>query len=297
MIAMNRVTQRAIGNTVLAGLQANQKRMASLQEQLSSGKLISKPSDSPTGTASALSIRAEIRANEQYLRNASDGANWLSTIETSLGNAGDDVRRVRDLVLQGMSDGTASTPAARDAIASEVEQLRDSLVHLGNATYLGRPVFGGATASAVAYDSAGTYLGDNTQVTRTIGRQSVVRVDMTGPEAFGSGATSAFTVLTDIAAHLRTDPIQLDSDLGKVDGVLARLHNAVADVGARSSRVSKLSDTAEGRIVDLKTSLSDIEDIDLPRTVTELSLSNVAYQAALSATSKVIQPSLVDFLR
>jgi flagellar hook-associated protein 3 FlgL len=50
-------------------------------------------------------------------------------------------------------------------------------------------------------------------------------------------------------------------------------------------------------VLDLRAQLSNVEDIDLPKTITELALQQTAYQAALAATAKVIQPSLVDFLR
>ena len=51
------------------------------------------------------------------------------------------------------------------------------------------------------------------------------------------------------------------------------------------------------RQLTLKTSLASVEEIDLPRTIMELNMTQTGYQAALSATAKAIQPSLVDFLR
>ena len=54
---------------------------------------------------------------------------------------------------------------------------------------------------------------------------------------------------------------------------------------------------ADDRVIDLNSQLSNVEDIDLPKTITDLQLQQTAYQAALAATAKVVQPSLVDFLR
>ncbi|HEV7755633.1 MAG TPA: flagellar hook-associated protein FlgL [Mycobacteriales bacterium] len=291
-----RVTQRSISITSLAGLQSNLDRLGKLQQQLSSGRQISVPSDSPTGTVTALQIRGEMRSNDQYTRNAEDGLGWLGTIETSVGSALSTVNRVRDLTLQGISTGV-SGPDAREAMATEIEQIRDGLIQTANARYLDRPVFGGTTPQTIAFDPAGTYTGDSTPVVRTVGDNSAVRVDLTGPEVFGTGSTQLFAVLSDIVSHLRGDPSQLSSDLGNLDIAKNRMLTAVADVGARYNRVDGLRQTADDRILTLKSSLANVENIDLPKTVTDLQMAQVAYQAALGATAKAIQPSLLDFLR
>jgi flagellar hook-associated protein 3 FlgL len=75
------------------------------------------------------------------------------------------------------------------------------------------------------------------------------------------------------------------------------VQTAQASVGARSNRVQSLQQTANDRQVDLQSQLSEVEDIDLPKTITDMTLQQTAYQAALGATAKVIQPSLMDFLR
>jgi flagellar hook-associated protein 3 FlgL len=291
-----RVTQRSISTTSLAGLQTNLDRLGKLQQQLSSGRQISVPSDSPTGTVTALQMRSEIRTNDQYVRNAEDGEGWLGTVDTTLTSALANVRRVRDLTLQGISTGAAS-PQSREAMATEIEQIRDGLVQLANTRYLDRPVFGGTTVLPSAYDAGGAFTGDTTGVYRTLGDSTEVRVDLTGPEVFGTGSTQLFTVLTDIAKNLRTGTDQLPGDLGRLDQATNTMQTVVADVGARYSRVTTLRQAADDRILTLKSALAEVENIDLPKTITELQMQQVAYQAALGATAKAIQPSLMDFLR
>jgi flagellar hook-associated protein 3 FlgL len=294
-----RVTQRSITTTSLAGLQGNLNRIGQLQQQLSSGRLISKPSDSPTGTVTALQIRSEIRSNEQYTRNAEDSMGWLGTIDTALSTASGQVRRARDLVVQGMSTG-ANGLQSREAIAAEIDQIRSGLVQLGNATYLNRPVFGGTSTNPLAYDTAGTYQGDGSvtnPINRNLGETAVLRVDISGPEAFGEGDGQLFKVLEDIKVHLTGDPSQLATDLDRLDAATARLQNTISDIGSRTNRVSLLRQLADDRILTLQSSLSDVENIDLPKTITDLKMQEVAYQAALGATAKAIQPSLLDFLR
>src|ERR1044072_9986812 len=104
---LSRVTENSISTKVLSNLQGNLARMGKIQDQLSNGKLISKPSDSPTGTVSAMQLRQEMRRIEQYDRNIDDGMGWLSTIDTTLLKTLDHIHRVSDVTLQGMSTGAA----------------------------------------------------------------------------------------------------------------------------------------------------------------------------------------------
>jgi flagellar hook-associated protein 3 FlgL len=54
---------------------------------------------------------------------------------------------------------------------------------------------------------------------------------------------------------------------------------------------------ANDKVDNLTQQLSDVEDIDLPQTITDMQLQQTAYQAALAAGAKVVQSSLIDFLR
>ena len=199
-------------------------------------------------------------------------------------------------VVQGQN-GTM-TPTARAALATEVEGLRDNLLSSANSTYLGRPLFGGTTSSTRAYDSTtGAYLGDTGVVSREVGSATAVRVDVTGPEAFGPAGADLFSTLTSIANDLRTTPANLGADLTALDGVSARMTTALTDVGARYNRLERAVTSVETRTDDLTISLSSIEDIDLAKTIYDLNVAQLSYQGALQATAKVIQPSLMDFLR
>ncbi|GAA3448067.1 flagellar hook-associated protein FlgL [Planomonospora venezuelensis] len=291
-----RVTERSISTRVLNNLQGNISRLDDIQNRLSGGKQLSRPSDSPAGTTSALSLRSEIRTQEQYTRNTEDGLGWLGTIDTALTSASSQVNRARELALRGASTGSTDE-AARRALATEIRNIRDSLIGVANTTYLGRPVFAGSASGTEAYAADGTYKGQGGEVLRTIGDNTKIAVNSDGEQVFGSGNTQLFKVLTDIADHLENDPSALSGDLARLDTSISRMRNEVADVGARYNRVTEMRETADSRILSLKTQLSDIEDIDLPQTITELTLQQTAYQAALAATAKVVQPSLVDFLK
>jgi flagellar hook-associated protein 3 FlgL len=310
-----RITHRAVAQTSLHGLNGNLDRIGRLQQQLTTGRVLNAPSDSPTGTNTAMQVRQSASAVAQQARNISDGKSWLDTADTTLNTMLDRVRKVRDLTVQGLNSGSTQGNSAA-AIATEVTSLRSSLLELANQTIGGRPVFGGATAGTRAYDvttgafvgvgGTGTVGGVATDLTvpllRRVSDSEVVRVDVTGPEAFGDPADGRdlFALVGDIAAHVLTagtDPADLQADLADLDLAFTRLLTAATDIGARAARLETAEEVNTDLQLTLKARLSDVEEIDLPRTIMELNLQQTGYQAALGATAKAIQPSLLDFLR
>jgi flagellar hook-associated protein 3 FlgL len=297
MAISGRVTEGSIHTRVLANLQRNMAKGAQIQDQLSSGKQINRPSDSPTGTVTSMQLRSEARSNERYARNADDGLGWLSTVEASLSSTSALVNRARDLTLQALN-GTTSGTQAGEALAVEIDQIRESVIAQANTNYLDRPVFGGTTAGTTAYGPDGGYLGDGGQTKRTVGAGSTVRVDTTGPEAFGSGDTQLFTVLKSLSDSIRSgDNTKLTAGLNNLDKASVLVRTAVSEVGSRYNRINQMKSSAEDRALSVASQLSDIEDIDLPKMIMEMQLQQTSYQAALAASAKVIQPSLIDFLR
>jgi flagellar hook-associated protein 3 FlgL len=303
MTISSRSTQRMLVDRSLASLQAGFGRLTRAQEQLHTGRVINRPSDSPIGTNTAMRLRAETATQTQYARNADDGLAWLGRIDDTLQGMLAGVNKVRELALSGASTGSSSD-ASRRAMATEVEQIRQSLLAQANTTHLGRPIFGGITAGEAAYDATtGAYVGrpvagTGTTVERAVADGVTVRVDVTGPEVFVDDlGNDLFTVLAAVADHLRTDPTQLGADLDRLDGALKSMRTQLADVGTRYGRIEQAAQTAKDVTLDLQASLSDVENVDLAKAMVDLQLQEVAYQASLATTARVLQPSLVDFLR
>lgn len=290
-----RVTQRSLTAGVGKNLQAATNRLQTLQQQLSSGKSVQRPSDAPAAAVAALRYRADIRRAEQLKRNADDAQGWLDSTDRALTGGISVLNRARELALQG-NNGSMGV-ADRAAIAEEVDGLRASLLAVGNTTYLGRPVFGGTATATQAYSAAGAYLGDAGTITRGVAPNVAVRANLTGPEAFGPSGADAFAALTALADHLRNDPSQITADITALDGSLRTMTDAVASVGARAKQVDDMRLRVDDGIVQSTNGLAEVESVDLPATIIELQLQEVAYQAALGATARVIQPSLMDFLR
>lgn len=294
-----RVTQRMLSDRSLTAVQGGLSKMAGVQEQLNTGRKLNRPSDSPADTVTAMRVRSSLADQAQYSRNADDGLAWLSTIDSTIQGMVSQVDRARVLGLQGANSG-AMSQTAMEALAIEVDQIRANLLQASNTQYLGRPVFGGTTAGGVAYDTAtGLYAGDDGSVVRRVGADSVVRVDSAGPSVFGDDASgNLFQHLQGLSTALRAgNGQQIQDSLGYLATDLTRLSSASASEGARYNRISQAKDLADAAQLQLKTSLSDVEDVDLAKATIDLQVAETSYKAALASTARTVQPSLLDFLR
>lgn len=298
---INRVTHQTVQRSTLANLQLNLDRMSGLQGELSSGKVITKPSDDPSGTAKAMQFRAEKRAAEQALRNADDGKSWLTMADGALQTSLAGLRRARDLTVQGASTGVLNA-TAREALALEIEGLRDALLSEANTSYNGRSVFAGTSDAGTAftgptgtppYSWTGT---DGASVQRRLAPDTTVRVDVNGRAAFGEGAGSVFALLDTVAADLRAGA-DVNPRLNEIDARMTGMLGELAGVGSRQNQVIDAQERIGKTLVDLKGSIAAVEDIDLAAVLVELQSQEVSYKAALGAASRVLQPSLLDFLR
>src|ERR1700712_5288897 len=187
-----RITQRSVVLTSLSGLNTNLAAVNKLQQQLSSGKQISQPSDDPTGTNTAMLTRQSQAGNAQHARNISDGRTFLDATDSALQTMLDQVRRVRNLTVQALNNGAQDGNSQSD-IATEVSGIRDSLIGQANQVVQGRPLLGGVTSGSQAYDPAsGAYTGVGgannipvQPVTRRVSDVEAIRVDITGAEGLG----------------------------------------------------------------------------------------------------------------
>ena len=295
---MTRITALMTSRNILSDLNAAQARLRKTQEQLSSGKILNKPSDDPSQVARAVMLRSDLEATQQFQQNASEASGWADVTDSALSSVADVLLRVRELTVQG-ANGSAG-PESHRAIAEELEQLIDSVKTAGNATYGGRYVFAGTNTATQPYTmgATDTYLGDDQRVVRQVGAGVAVPVNITGTEAIGSGTTGIIgTMRTVLAATLAGDHTALSSQLGALDTRLDELNAVRAQVGATSNRVAIASSRLaeyEGTALQL---LNDTESVDLAKAMIDFSTQQAALQAGLKAGSEVVQASLLDFLR
>jgi len=288
-----RITQNTISQTALRGLQANLTRVQGLQQQISSGKKISQPSDDPSGAAASMTFRSQQAGDDQYLRNIDHVAGRLSVTDNALTQLSDRLRSVRDQMVASQN-GALSTDG-RAALAADITSVRNEVMSIYNTTYLDRPVFGGTVQGRQAVDpTTGAYVGNDVPIESRISADTVIRLDVQGTAA---GADVVPGVLATVAANVTSPTGAQPSDFDAIDAAMSKVQQALGDVGAREARVDTTKTNVDSHRLDLVARISQNEDVDLPQTIMNLQAQQVGYQAALGAAAKIVQTSLVDFLK
>lgn len=278
-------------------IQAAAAKLAAAQNELTSGKRITTPSDDPAGTVKAMQLRGELARNTQYSANSDDAQGWLAAADSTYSQVVSAVQQAQTLVVKGLNSG-ADDATANAAIAAQINGLRSTLLALANTQYDGRPIFGGTTAGSIAYDTAGNYAGDGGTVTRAIAAGATVSVNTNGPAVFGADGSSVFDVLQNIANALSSNPSTLTgSALDQLKSALSTVSAAQAAEGGVTAQVQRAQTTQTTVGTALTTQLSSIEDVDLADMAVKVASANVSYQAALQTTAKVGQLSLLNFLQ
>lgn len=296
---ISRVTAQTMTQASLRHLQANLSDLARLQEKATSQRAFLAPSDDPSAAAATLGLHAEQSRNLQYARNIDDGLSWVTAVDAAISSSTALLGRARDLTLQGANDG-ALDATAKEAIAVELEGIRDELLAHANTSLLGRSVFAGTSDAGRAFtaDGAGGYTFTGTpgsSVERRLSDGVTVRVDADGAEVFGVGAGSVFALIDDIVADLRSGT-NVGAHVGRIDERVTTMLSAQGAVGARQSQIERAKEAAVDASVSLESRRAAIEDVDSVEVLVQLQAQELVYRSALQVTSRVLQPTLMDFL-
>ena len=231
-IVNTRVTQSLLADRSTNNLQMMLARLGDLQQQISSNKRISRPSDDPVGTVMALRTRSDIGQNTQIAGNINDANAWLSAADGALQSVVQQITQARSLAVQAQNG--ALDQSNLDAIAAQVDGIRQTILNLANTQYNGRSIFAG-TADGPAYDSSGTYVGTSASVERTVAPGVRLQINVNGDTAFGAAGSDVFTDLANLSAAIRSgSSTAIDTALGSIDSGMQTVQSSLADVGARA---------------------------------------------------------------
>ena len=292
---ISRVTASSMTTSAMRQLQTNLSELSRLQEQATSQRAFLAPSDDPAAAATTLRLHAEQRRTDQYARNIDDGMAWLATADSAISASTALLARARNLTVQGANDG-AMDATAKEAIAVELEGIRDELLAQANTTVLGRSVFAG-TSDTAAFGTAGAFSGlPGAEVVRRVSDQASIRVDTDGAAVFGTDGDSAFALLDRIIADLRGG-VNIGPRLEEIDQRRSAMLSAQGAVGARQSQMERVKETTLQDSVSLEARRAAVEDVDSVEVLVRLQAQELVYRSALAVTGRVLQPTLMEFLR
>ena len=295
-----RITQSMINENFTRNLMQNLKRLGDINDMISSRKKIRRPSDDPVGAAMALKLRRQLAAIEQYNNNAQDALTWMKNTETALANTGEILNRLNELTVQAANGPL--TDDDRQKILYEVRELKDQILKEANSTSIDRYLFGGYSTNKPPFskdDNTGK-IKVNTEtvdgvIEYNLGHSERMPINLIGSEVF----EDIFVAVEKLEGALEAN----DSDaisgqvLGDIKNAMSTVLKYRAQIGARSNRLEATVLRLDANEVDYLELLSNTEDIDLARMITELKMEESVYRASLSVGARIIQPSLVDFLR
>lgn len=298
---MLRVTFNTLFRNTMRDVQRTGSEFARAQEQVSSGRRLQQASDDPAAAVTGLREREEIRAVDRY-REANDSVDSrlrvvdsvLSDIVTSLTTAQTRAAAGRTTIL---------TPAQREAIALEIEGVREAVFTAVNTSYRGIYLFAGADTTTAPYTKTGAtvsaYQGNATEVSVDVSRTSAVAVTVDGGEMLqGTAARDLFETLDALAAAVRAgDMSGIDAGLGELDAAFSRVTAVQGRVGATLSALP----AEKARLDELRrasdTRRSQAEEVSLAEAISEMTRAQQAQQAALAAAGANQRTSLLDYLR
>ena len=273
----------------LAALQA-------ITEKVSSSKQLNRPSDNPADARSAVGLHDTLAQLNQFGRNIDSASSKVSAMDTALGSAGELIQRANELAIEG-ANGTLDA-SQRQAIAAEVSQLTEAMAQDAGARVGDEYVFSGFRVDRAPFQitgpgQVGPYQGDHGVTLARIGPASTMQVNMAGDAVFGS----AITALTQLQSDLNGGQLVQSSTITQINTALQTLTQARAMVGARANRLDDAKSSQAALVTSNQALLSQLEDVDMASAITEMTKRQTTYQATLAVTAKVMQTSLIDYLR
>jgi flagellar hook-associated protein 3 FlgL len=336
-----RVTNKMLSHSFLTDMRTNLKNMQTLQQQMTSGKEIRKPSDDPFKVARAMQLNTDINTNKQYNENIKDTVNWLDTTDTALGKVGDSLQRVRELLVSAgnAAYGSDEKRAIKDEINQKVSEISQTL----NTNFDGKYIFAGTRGTTKPVNTQTDTLGNTKLVYNGRSGLALDTTVATDPDKAEMGMISSDliveisqnvtieynvsasdilsfknsagtvtkdlrTVLNDITSHLdgkdSTGAVYSGAtaditgvDLTNITDAISNLLKVRSEVGAKQNRMESALEKNTDENFNMTEILSKTEDIDITEKTMEYANMQTVYVASLQTSAKVIQPSLMDYLR
>ncbi|MER1957438.1 MAG: flagellar hook-associated protein FlgL [Solibacillus sp.] len=323
-----RVTQSMLSSNMLRNLNNSYNKMSKYQDQLNSGKIINRPSDDPVVAVKGMSYRVDLDRNVQYQRNMREAHTWLDSTDESLDQVGTSLIHVKELIVQAAND--TNTKEERNKISEEIKQIRAHIQDLGNTkigenyvfsgTKTGTPLFvNEPTLNVTVLNEAalGTKTDSNAPGNKTVEIDVFdgikMQVNTAGMELFG--AVDDYLAEVEGLFGRHKDPTQTPAtgeEIGdllglsgtgatttnpRLDKITEKVLEVRATVGARQNRLELMTNRLEIQEVSVTKQMSLNEDTDYAKTITEMVTAESIHQASLSVGAKIIQQTLVDFIR
>jgi len=292
--------------------QSKQVRIDQIGRQLSTMQRLLTAKDDPVGASTAQDLDRRLAALDQYGKNANLVQSRLGMQENTLEEAGKVMTRVKELTIEANSG--ALSLKDRQVIVRELKGLKDALVQLANSSDgFGRYLFAGTSDADAPFTETGgkvCYQGDQTRRLVEIAPETMVKDTIPGSEVFfriGPDHQDAFSILDQLVDALGQpadtpagrDALNAALSVGLRDVTLAgeQFTSARTGIGTQLAQIDAAAELRAANTVTIKTSLSEVRDLDYAQSIVDFNLEKVALQAAQSVFMQMQSMSLFDRMR
>jgi flagellar hook-associated protein 3 FlgL len=271
------------------------------QRQLSSGRRINSPSDDPLGTSTAITEHSTLTRVDAYTRAADAVSARLVLADTALSDIVTQLTAAQSAALSAR--GSSTTLAQRQAVASELLAIRDSILSDINTQLQGTYLFSGSNVLVAPYAPAGPglspYQGDSSTTRIEVNSGRAVEGTFDGGAILqGGDPQHILDALTDLATAITAaDANGIANGVAAIERAFDRATLAQSQVGNNLRAV----DDVRVQLTAVRTTsvsrLATIEDADLAAVSAQLAQGETAYRAALAALGHSLNLSLLDFMK
>ncbi len=297
-----RITMKTIYDQINTDLNRLTTNLAKTNASISSGKIYQLPSDEPIALTRALSLRSSIKETSQYKANIQYGQGWVTATEHAINQIQDRLMRAKTLAIQGAND--SQNAETRQGIAKEVRTLLEDVVALGNTRLGGRYILAGSRTKGYApgeapfvlnRDNTVTYNGNREDIKLTVASGLKQKINIDGHTALVK--SGVFDALKDLYDSLMSDSQpDIERAIAEIDKSIGYIDRQLSAIGAQTNALDNKAQMAEDLTMVNTERLSDTEDTDIVKAITDLKTFETSYQAALTSASKVMKQSLVDYI-
>ncbi len=315
-----RITNNMMIRNMMQNLNKNMLRLDKSQMQVSTGKRVHVPSDDPVAISRSLKIRADLSELKQFKVNVDDATSFLETTELAIKNVGNALQRLRELTVQAANGVLTNEDTLK--IKGEVEEIKEQIVNIGNTTYAGKYIFSGKKINEPLFkfdNGLSDYvynvnLSDvvdpnaiDDKIQFEVGVNEKLEINSLGFEVFDDVASKEVSennpigivnMINQIMTHLDAgDNASLSAAIANVDHYLNINMTVRSEIGAKVNRMELVQNRISDDMVNFTSLQSKLEDADMGEVIMRLLNEENVYRASLSVGAKVIQPTLLDFLR
>ncbi len=326
-----RVTENTNYDVVRDSIRRSKERMETLQGQSATLKKLNAPSDDPVGSVKVLELRTDKVNNDQYQVNSKIAEAFLNNSDQAVSELSEIVLRAKEIAL-GQASGASSNEDTRIGVSEEVTQLFNQAVSVSNRNVANRFLFGGYKTTQPPVDMNGQYRGDRGQMMLETSKDVFVTINIPGMDVFNTEPEQVFRAqqseqerkengetiserapaskadeeanvnLFDQLQSLRIALLSGDIEgvrqsLEKFDSLHRKLVAVRAQIGSRAQGIQSANQAIERNNITNAMLSSSLEDADMVQVVSDLAKEETVFRSALATSRKLIQPTLLDFLR